>query len=145
MIKQFENLSMEDRNLLLNAPVLLSVLVSCSPGEVNKDQKADAIKLAHLKTFTADALLIPFYVELEKDFKNRFESAVQEYMPFNEQKREKLKAEIGRINLVLQKLNTDYANKLHNSFEKYERHVRRAAHSVFQDFIFPVPIPGLNE
>lgn len=145
MIKQFENLSMEDRNLLLSAPVLLSVSVSCSPGEVNKDQQADALKLAHLKTFTADPLLIPFYVEVEKHFKNQFESAVKQYMPFDEQKREKLKEVIDRINLVMQKLNADYANRLHNSFQKYERHVRRSAHSVFQDFIFPVPIRGLNE
>lgn len=144
MIKRFENLSVEDQSLLLNAPVLLSVLVSSSPAEVNKGQKADAIKLSHLKTFTADPLLIPFYVEVEKGFKEKFESAVEEYMPFDEAKVKKLKEEIGRINLVLQKLSTEYAQKLHKSFEKYEKHVRKAGHSVIQDFIFPVPIPGLT-
>ena len=124
---------------------LLSVLASSSSREVNKDQKVDAIKLAHLKTFTADPLLIPFYVEVEKDFKNRFESAVQEYMPFDELKSKKLKEKIRQISLALPKLNTNYANKLNKSFEKYERHVRRAGHSVFQDFIFPVPIAGLTK
>ena len=49
MIKQFEKLTTEERDLLYKAPVLVSVLASCSFNEVNKSQKADAIKLAHLK------------------------------------------------------------------------------------------------
>ena len=57
MIKQFEKLTTEERSLLYKAPVLVSVLVSCSFNEVNKYQEADAIKLAHLKTFTAIPLL----------------------------------------------------------------------------------------
>lgn len=87
----------------------------------NKAQKADAIKLSHLKTFTADPLLIPFYVEVEKCFKEKFELAVQEHMPFDEPNVKKLKEEIGRMNIAVQNLNSDYAQKLRKSFEKYER------------------------
>jgi len=144
MIKQFENLTVEERNLLLAAPVLLSVLASCSDHGVNQGQKADAIKLSHLKTFTADPMLIPFYVEVEKNFKEQFELTTQEYLPLDEVKRRELQKKIGRIDVILGKLDKDYAKKLHRSFEKYERHVRKAGHSVFEDFIFPVPIPGLS-
>ena len=70
MIKQFEKLTTEERELLYKAPVLVSVLASCSFNEVNKSQKADAIKLAHLKTFTANPLLLPYYAEVEKTFKD---------------------------------------------------------------------------
>lgn len=145
MIKQFEKLPKEDRELLYNAPVLVSVLASASLNEVNKYQKADAIKLAHLKTFTAETLLQPYYGEVEKVFKQQFETALKKYFPFDDVKRNDLKVEIEKLNHVIEKLDKKYALALHNSLDRYAKHVKKAAHSVFQDFIFPMPIPGLTD
>jgi hypothetical protein len=145
MIKQFEKLTTEERSLLYKAPVLVSVLASCSFNEVNKAQKADAIKLAHLKTFTASPLLLPYYTEVEKTFKEQFETTIKKYSPFHEAKRNDLIREIDKVNVVIRKLDKEYAHALYNSLEGYAKHVKKAAHSVFQDFIFPVPIPGLSD
>ena len=49
-----------------------------------------------------------------------------------------------KINLIIKKLDKEYAEALGKSFEKYTKHVKTAAHSVFQDFIFPMPIKGLS-
>jgi len=144
MIKQFEKLTPEERELLYRAPVLVSVLASCSFNEVNKSQKADAIKLAHLKTFTANPLLIPYYAEVDKNFKEQFEAAIKKYFPFDEAKRSALKKEIDKVNRVIKKLDKEYAQTLHKSLDRYAKHVKKAAHSIFQDFIFPVPIAGLS-
>ena len=145
MVKQFERLTPEERNLLYKAPVLVSVLVSCSFNEINKYQKADAIKLAHLKTFTANPLLLPYYGEVEKTFNEQFEKTIDKYFPFDEGKRNELKGEIDKVNLILGKLYKDYAHALHKSLDEYAKHVKKAAHSIFQDFIFPMPIPGLTD
>jgi hypothetical protein len=145
MIKQFEKLTAEEQELLYKAPVLVSVLASCSFNEVNKVQKADAIKLAHLKTFTAHPLLIPYYTEVEKNFKELFEAATKKYFPFDEEKRTALKKEIQRVNLIIEKLNKEYGLVLYKSLEKYANHVKRATHTVFVDFILPVPIHGLTD
>jgi hypothetical protein len=146
MDKQLQKLSKEDRLLLYKAPVLVSVLASSSFNEIkiNKSQKADAIKLAHLKTFTAMPLLLPYYAEVEKGFKEGFEEAIQKYFPFNENKRSELKKEMDEISLVINKLDKEYAEALVKSFERYAKHVKNSAHSVFQDFIFPMPIEGLS-
>ena len=144
MIKQLEKLTTDERSLLHKAPVLVSVLASCSFNEVNKNQEADAIKLAHLKTFTAIPLLLPYYREAEITFKEQFETAIKKYFPFNEAKRNELKGEIDKVNLVIGKLDKEYAHALHKSLEGYANHVKKAAHSIFQDFIFPMPIPGLS-
>lgn len=145
MIKQFEKLTHEERELLFKAPVLVSVLATCSFSRVNKAQKADAIKLAHLKTFTAIPLLLPYYSEVEKTFKEQFEIAIKKYFPFDDAKRNDLKREIDMVNVVIGKLDKEYAYALHESLEGYARHVKKANHSIFQDFIFPIPIPGLTD
>lgn len=146
MIKQLEKLSKEDRKILFNGPVLVSVLASSSFNEIkiNKSQKADAIKLAHLKTFTALPLLRSYYAEVEKDFKETFEEAIQKYFPFDEVKRNELKKEMDKTSLVINKLDKEYAEALGKSFDRYAKHVKKAAHSIFQDFIFPMPIEGLS-
>jgi len=145
MIKQFENLLPTEAHDLLKAPALISVRAACSSKGVNAAQKADAVKLAHLKTFTAHPALIPFYREVEHNFKDEFEAAAKEYMPFDDEQMDRLKQKIEQIKFIINKLDPEYAKLLLNSFEKYERHVRRAAHSVVEDFIFPIPIPGLSD
>jgi len=146
MIKQFENLSKEEISLLNKGPVLVSVLASSSfnEKEINKSQKADALKLAHLKSFTAMPLLLPYYAAVEKGFKEEFEAAIKKYFPFDEAKRNELKKEMNAISLVINKLDKEYAEALSKSFERYATHVKKAAHSIFQDFIFPMPIEGLS-
>ena len=144
MIEQFESLTEEERRLLYRAPVLLSVLASCSFNELNKAQKADAIKLAHLKTFTAMPILLPYYAEVDKGFKEQFENAVKKYFPFDKNKRDEIKREMNKINLIISKLDKAHAAALHASLEKFVIHVKKARHSIFQDFIFPLPIPGLS-
>lgn len=144
MIKQFNKLTNQERELLYKAPVLVSVLASCSFNEVNEAQKADAIKLSHLKTFTSNPVLREYYEEVDKQFKDQFETIVKEYFPFDENKRNTLKKEIERINLIIGRLEKTFGQVLHKSLEGYASHVKKATHSVFQDFIFPLPIPGLS-
>jgi hypothetical protein len=144
MIKQFEHLTESEKELLLKAPVLVSVLACTSYKEVNKKQKADAIKLAHLKTFTAKPLLLSYYNEVDKIFKDQFEATVQEYYPFDEIQRNKLKQELTKVHKVIAKLDKSCADTLRKSLESYANHVKRADHSVFQDFIFAFSIPGLS-
>jgi catalase len=140
MITELEKLSEAEYDLLLKAPVLMSVLASCTDGEVNKKQKADAIKLSHIKTFTSVPELRPYYKEVEKNFQQDFESAAETYHPFDDKKRNALKKEIEKVLQHLKKLNPEYAELLGKSLERYAGHVKRATHSVFHDFVFPMVI-----
>ncbi len=145
MIKEFKKLSSKDQQLLLKAPALLSVLASSGSFGINNEQKADAIKMAHLKTFTSNPLLLPYYMEVETNFKMNFEAVVKKYSPFDDAKREELKKEIGLTNLVIAKLNKEFAKSLHQSLDGYTNHVKKSARSFFENFIFPIPIKGLTD
>ena len=145
MIQQLETLSNEEKALVLKAPVLVSVLAACSYNEVNETRKKDAIKLAHLKTFTADPLLLSYYQEVEKHFEEQFDATAATYFPFDDSKRRQLKEEISRVENAISKLDSLYAERLRNSLQRYANHVKQSTHSVFQDFLFPLPIKGLSD
>lgn len=145
MIKEFEKLTPSERELLYRAPVLISVLVSSSPNAINEKKKNDAIKLAHLRTFTAPPILHTYYHEVDRIFKDEFEKAVKEYYPFDEEKRAALEREIARISAVTDKLDKSYAQVLNNSLDSYARHVKKSEYSVFRNVIFPFAFSRLND
>lgn len=145
MIYQFKKLTGDEQQQLLKAPILLSVLASCSENEINKVQKAAAIKLAHIKTFTAMEELIPYYLEVEKIFKDQFDVIAEKYYPFNQEKRAELKREIKKTQDILEKLEPGFSGPLSKSLERYASHVKRATHSVFQDIIFPIIYFRMND
>ena len=145
MIRQFEKLSAGERDLLMKAPALISVHASLDVNQINAVRKADAIKLAHLKTFTADALLIPYYIEVEQVFKEQLEAIVKQYTPLDREKKYMLIKEIESIHPILKKLDNVYAHSLRQSLNKFARHVQHADRSVFEYFIFPYPLPGLTD
>jgi hypothetical protein len=145
MIPQFEKLTLREQELLIKAPVLLSVLASCSERGINQKQKADAIKLAHIKTFTAVPELQPYFKEVERNFKEYFEEAAEQYYPFDEGHRQLLKMEIKKVQEIITRLNPAYAAALNKSLERYVIHVKRATYSVFRDFIFPLAMPDLKD
>lgn len=144
MIIQFEKLTDEERELLLKAPALLSVLAASGDRKISDTQIADAKRLAHLKTFTAKPLLLSYYDEVEKRFNKNFDATVKKYAPFDTSKRDALKKEIDVVNAIISKLDPEYAALLHKSLAGYADHVRRADHNVAEDFIFPIPIKGLT-
>ncbi len=145
MIAQLEKLNPKEQELLIKAPVLLSVLASCSEHVINKTQKSDAIKLAHIKTFTAVPELQPYFKEAEKNFKENFEEIAKQYYPFDEVHRNLLKLEIQNIQKIIAKLSPSYGKALSKSLERYTIHVKRATYSIFQDFIFPLAMLDLKD
>ena len=145
MIAQLEKLNPKEQELLIKAPVLLSVLASCSEHVINKTQKSDAIKLAHIKTFTAVPELQPYFKEAEKNFKENFEEIAKQYYPFDEVHRNLLKLEIQHIQKIIAKLSPSYGKALSKSLERYTIHVKRATYSIFQDFIFPLAMLDLKD
>jgi len=144
MTDQFEKLTRDERALLFKAPVFVSVLASCSFGEINPSQKSDAVKLAHIKTFTAIPALLSYYDQVEKGFKKEFEATAHKYLPFDKEKRNALMKEINEVNAVIEKLDKNLGQQLSKSLLRYTDHVKKSANSIFQDFLFPMPIQGLS-
>ena len=137
MIPQFEKLTEEEIEFLLKAPVLVSVLAASINHKISKIVKADAIKLAHLKTFTTVPLLRPYYKEVEKNFNKYFEIIEKNYAPFDEEKIDALKKELHNLYAVISKLDKEYAETLRWSLAKYTDHVKKSEHVFVENFIFP--------
>ncbi|MFD1094142.1 hypothetical protein [Salegentibacter chungangensis] len=138
-------LSDKDRALLLKAPALVSLLAASTDGKIDKKEKADAIELSHMRTFTAPPSLQPYYKEVEKNFKSDLKELIQKYSPLDEPQQEALSKETQQAYDVLKQLNEGYRIDLSESLKSYARHVGNVHKNFLQFFVFPLKIDGLTD
>jgi hypothetical protein len=143
MIKQFEILTNEEATLLLKAPVIVSLQALSAYKEITRAQKEEAIKLAHVKTFTEHDILVPYYEAVDAHFKKYFEEYIEKYFPFDTAHCVALKSEMDRVNAVIDKLDRLFGGLLRKSLLGYARHMNNTSHHVLQDIIFPVTFSKL--
>jgi len=145
MLSRFEILHPMERELLFKVPILVSVFAIDDNTQRKVYKNTEVIRLAHLETFVSYPILQPYYREVKKRFKKEFEAAARKYYPMDDEKRMELQAEMNKASGVIEKLDKSFAVVLYNSLKEYTEHVKNARYSSFQDFVFPLRIPGLTD
>lgn len=145
MKEHFNKLLKAEQELLYRAPAIMSVNAVSNSSDITDSEKADAIKLAHLKTFTAVPSLVDYFREVELNFVSNFEEVARKYAPFTDQTRSELKQEILAINAVIEKLDKNFGASLKSSLVKYGEHVNKSDRSVLEDFLLPFKLHGIND
>jgi len=126
MVHKFKKLTPEELDLLLNATIFVSLLAASSDSEIFEEEKADAIKLAHLRTFTSDPALHEYYKEVEKTFAEKIED-FDKKLPKGSEER----------GIILRE-------KLNHSLNSYARHVSVSHRNAVEFFFIPMNIDGIT-
>lgn len=138
--KAFQRLSEDEFNQLLDAPVWLALLAAYTgDGKVSRDERADAVKLAHLRTFTSPKNLQEYYAKVDERFEKRFDT-FDRRLPESEKDRDLfLEAQVkGCHKLLEEKVDKDLGAEIEDSWESFYNHVFRADSSFFQYFALPI-------
>ena len=138
--KAFEGLTDAELNQLLDAPVWLSLLAAYTgDGKVSEDERAEAVKLAHLRTFTTPKNLREFYEKVDQRFEQRFDALNNRLPEKHEDRIKYLEAQVKHCHKLLEeKVDQDLAADIEESLESFYRHVFKADTSFFQYFAFPI-------
>jgi hypothetical protein len=146
-IKQaFQSLSHEEFSQLLDAPVWISLAAAyANDGVVGEDEKAEAIRLAHLRRFTAPKSLRPFYELVDGQFEQRFlilnlrlPSSVDDKVIY-------IDRQLKRVYEIMKKLDPDILSSLEESLVSFYEHVFNSQKSFFQYFAIPVLSSNLDK
>lgn len=145
--KVLQELQGEERELIFTAPVWISLFASYRhDGEIDKAEKAEAIKQAHFRTFTSPNSLHAYYKVVDDHFEDKFD-AFNKMLPQGEEERDQLLEEkIRAIVKALKGLSDEHIakNLMHDLNEFYLR-VFRADSNIFQYFTFPLISKSLDE
>lgn len=141
---QFKDLTVQQKQALVKFPAYASFLAT-SDSKLDEAEKLVAIKFAHTKSFSCHPILAEFYRESETAFEQNL-LQIESSLPKDNKSRElAIKKELAVLEKILLKLGKEYVTAMHHSMTTFKNHVARAHHSVIEDFILPISIPGLTD
>lgn len=144
-MKNYNELKEKEKAQLLKFPAYISLLASTVEEEMDKDEKAVAVKLTHVKTFSSHPLLADYYKDAEKVFEQTI-TALNQSLPHNRVARmDAIHEELSKLEDVLKKLDPYYRALLLRSMQSYKHYVSRAHRNVLEYFLFPMPINGISD
>jgi len=142
-MKQYRDLTALQKNSLLRFPVYISLLAT-SDSKIDQEERKVAIKLAHTKAFACHSMLAEFCRESENVFETNL-IQLEAILPTDKKSRdEAIRTELAKLEKLLQKLGPEYTLVMRQSMKTFKDHISMAHHSVIEDFILPIAIPGLN-
>lgn len=139
MFAEIDKLDAIDREILLRAPAIVALLAAISDdGEVSKSEKAESVKLAHLRTYTSKEILHNYYKEVDKVFEAYFDDEAAKMPEGKEAREDYLEQRLTDLNQVLPKLDKIYANELVLSLKSFSRHVFKSNAGYLEYFVLPI-------
>ena len=143
-MKEFKNLTVQQKQDLLKYPVYISLLAA-TDSKLDEAERMVAIKFAHTKAFSCRPLLADFCRESDLAFQNNL-AQIEFLLPKDKNGREAaIQKELSNLETILSRLGKEYGAAMHHSLKTFREHVLKAHHSVIEDFILPISIPGLTE
>ena len=138
MTTQFDHLSEKERLQLFKAPALVSVFAAhYDDGVVDSKEKADAIRLAHLRTFTSAPVLNSYYEKVDEQFEQNFDEVIRELPEGIEERNDFLEKQLKEIGKTLATVEPEFADDLARSLKSFSRHVFRANSHFLEYFLLP--------
>jgi hypothetical protein len=141
----FEQLSETEQHEFLKYPAYISLLAANMDGFTAEEEKKQAVAFDDLSTYQSNPILSAFYQDAEKYYQPNLET-LDNHLPKGKLERDVvIKIELRKIKELLRKLDPACAALMHHSMTAFKEHVSAAHDHELDDFLFPIPIPGLTD
>jgi len=130
MIKEFENLREEEVEILLKAPVLVSILIAGADGNIDKAETKEAIAIARGKQSRAREQLVEYYKLVGDTFEDRFTEMLKKLPVKPEERNPMIIVELKRLNRILPKIEKNFAVKFYASLKDLAKKIAEASGGV---------------
>lgn len=127
MIIEFEELEQEETGLLLQAPLLVSILIAGADGNIDANELKEAVNLAKLKQTKARKDLIEYYKAVGTDFEDKLKFLINKLPLGNEERNKFIVKELTQLNDILPKLPPHFAKELYASLKDFAKKIAEAS------------------
>jgi hypothetical protein len=127
MLSKIEHLSSAEKNLIVNAPVLISALVSGSDGEFTPSEIEQAVKIIHIKTYSETRDVSGVYKTVDGHTEESIEMLISSLPESTTERNEMLISMLKGLNDIFPKLDPTFAHDLYTSLKELAFYVSNAA------------------
>ncbi len=130
MIPEFEPLRNDEIEVLLNAPVLVSILIAGADGKIDKTEKKQAIDVARNKQSRSREQLSEYYKIVGDRFEDSFSKLSDSLPSGTEERTQAVSIELRKLNFILPKIDKNFGIKLHASLKDLAKKIAEASGGV---------------
>lgn len=127
MIEEFKTLRDDEIEVLLNAPVLVSILIAGADDKIDNSEIKQAVEIANNKQSRAREQLIDYYKEVGKSFQEKFVLFTKKLPTDAKQRTDIISEELRKLNHILPKIDHTFAIKLYASLKDMAKKVAEAS------------------
>ncbi|WP_258104603.1 hypothetical protein [Marinoscillum sp. MHG1-6] len=127
MIKEFEALREDEIEVLMKAPVYVSILIAGADGNIDKSETKEAVDIARSKQSRAREQLVEFYKAVGEDFEGKFTALVSELPSGVEERNKAITAELRKLNFILPKIDKSFGVALYASLKDLAKKIAEAS------------------
>lgn len=126
MLEHITNLSQEEKNLILHAPMYVSVLIAGADGEINETEKHRILELIHTKTFSEKYELRELYQTLDSGAQLELRELIAALPEDRDERNQYLSDMLARLNTVLPKLEHRFQLHFYKSLRQFAHYIATA-------------------
>jgi hypothetical protein len=126
MLDHIHHLSEEEKNLVLQAPVYVSLLIAGADGHVQLEEQQRILELVHTKTFSEQYELRALYAELDHDLAAHLRQMLVSLPENTEERQDMLSGLLQRLNLIFPQLEKHFARQLFKSLREFAHYIAHA-------------------
>lgn len=127
MIKELEALKAEERELVLDAISLVTLLVAGSDGKIDSRETEWATKLTKIRGYKEKAELKPLYREIGETFEERLQFYLDKLPEDETEMYQFLSDKLAKLNDIFPKLDSWYAQMYYESLLSFAKHVAESS------------------
>ncbi len=109
LMEVFKTLSPQEKDVMFDAPVLVTILIAGADGDFNKAEIKKAVELAHDKKVTARADLISYYKVVGEGIEDKLKVKIHQLPTEPRERNSLLIQDLKKLNDILPKLEKEFA------------------------------------
>ena len=126
-VKEFENLREDEVQVLLDAPVYVSILIAGADGKIDKSERKEAIEVARSKQSIAREELVEYYKMVGESFEGKFNSLIESLPEDTKDRNTDIEQELRKLNFILPKIDRPFAIKFYASLKDLAKKIAEAS------------------
>jgi hypothetical protein len=130
MIAELKKLSSDELEMLIKAPLLVSILIAGADGDIDRNEIKGAISTTQKKA-KSNSSLKAFYESVSEDFEDKLKVIIQGYPSGASERCTQIENELKQLNPILQKVEGKFAREIYDSLKSLALNIAKSSGGLF--------------
>jgi hypothetical protein len=130
MIAELKKLTGDELEMLIKAPLLVSILIAGADGDIDRNEIRGAIKTTQKKAQSNSALKA-FYESVSEDFEDKLKVIIQGYPSTAEARCSQIEEELKLLNPILAKVDGKFSREIYESLKSLALNIAKSSGGLF--------------